>query len=734
MKYNTIIEETPEINWTKGTVRVKIEYPRILTNTSFLEHVTDIFGNPTNMLIAKQTNEILTSDDFGSNWEKFDIGFNPEKCFTLSNGNHLLYDSEGKSLVLLSNKWEKISETGGFPYPWHGTWSIGESPDGTIIWGEYAYSDDSLSVFRSTDGALNWQEVLTVSGGGEDPKAGKIRHFHTCQNDPSSSGKWLISSGDTDSQCRMWSSTDDGISWSEITFEPDDISGTENRRIVSPKLWRRTAETIVNHSIIFPTDDNHYSTGSRLVKMDRENPSKAEIIGHLGPNEVRNFVQIEDGFFVSISESKNEKDSIFVHLCHPEFGATPLLEIPNELKLKSNFCNSISSKKAINGVFWTFQDGIAIRKKPKIMRWTVSLEDSIQNSEESYGTSAIEQNSNQESYPETLSPSEAIRNESPFISPIDPSRRDEQIDQILERATQDGIFNLPRYDPSGAYLTLHKSNILNNRVVEFDEDLGIPVNKYAHMEDYHPYPVSIGLFALEQYSKFIQNSGDEHLSNFRKVCKWIIANQQSEGSWPCTFEYTFFKDRGGYMPKGWVSALAQGYCISSLCRYLEHVRTNEGDKELESIITSKIENALKPFDVDVEFGGIKRLFMGEYIFYEEYPTPKPSFVLNGFIFSLLGLYDAWKVIESDDAKRLYLAGIRTLVAILPFFDLGDRTSYDLTHLQPGNEKMPPNPARRGYHDTHIRLLDAIDGIEGGQFSDVLVRWIMYRYGISCSNN
>ena len=100
----------------------------------------------------------------------------------------------------------------------------------------------------------------------------------------------------------------------------------------------------------------------------------------------------------------------------------------------------------------------------------------------------------------------------------------------------------------------------------------------------------------------------------------------------------------------------------------------------------------------------------------------------------MGLYDAWKIIDSDLAKTLYNDGIQTLQASLPFFDLGDRSSYDLTHLQEGNESMPPNPARQGYHDTHIRLLDAIDVIEGGKFNDVLVRWILYRYGIPSSNN
>ena len=734
MKYNVIIDQSRHIDWLGSKVRLIVESPRVLTNTIFLEHANEVSGKPTDLLIAKQTNEILESNDFGNSWKKFGIDFSPTKCFTVSNGNHILYNSENDSLVLFSDKWELISEAPGFPHPWHGSWSIDESPDGTIIWGEYAYSDVSLSVFRSTNGGLDWDKVLTVEGGVEDPFGGKIRHFHTCTWVSSEPGKWLVSSGDTDDQCRMWSSEDDGLSWTEVIFDSDQVLGADNPRIITPKLWRRTAEFANKEFILYPTDDNHSMSGSRLLKMDLEEPQKAQIVGHLGPNEIRNFINLGDDLFVSISESKNNKNSIFVHLCHPDLGASPLIEIPNELKLKSNVCNSVSSRSAIDGVFWTFQDGIAIRKKPKILKWSISFGNNDGDSDDGDSVISGQPVPPPYSYPEPLLPKEALRDDLPFISPTDPSRRDHNIDQILEMASKDGIFELPPYDPVGGYLTLHKSNILNNKVVEFNEEDGIPVNKYSHLDEPHPYPVSIGLYALEQYSKFIMKPNGDNLSRFRSVCTWIIDNQGQEGAWPVPFVYAFFKDRGGNMPKGWVSALGQGYCISSLCRYLSFVRSNESNKDLESVISSTIERALKPFEVDVELGGIKRIFGDGNIFFEEYPTPKPSFVLNGFMFSLLGLYDAWKVIGSEDAARLYSDGIKTLTAALPFFDLGDRSAYDLTHLQKGNESMPPNPARPGYHDTHIRLLDAFNGIEDGIFADVLVRWIMYRYGVPSSNN
>lgn len=38
-------------------------------------------------------------------------------------------------------------------------------------------------------------------------------------------------------------------------------------------------------------------------------------------------------------------------------------------------------------------------------------------------------------------------------------------------------------------------------------------------------------------------------------------------------------------------------------------------------------------------GGVRTYFPGGFVWYEEYPTTPSLFVLNGFIYSLLGLYD-----------------------------------------------------------------------------------------------
>lgn len=79
--------------------------------------------------------------------------------------------------------------------------------------------------------------------------------------------------------------------------------------------------------------------------------------------------------------------------------------------------------------------------------------------------------------------------------------------------------------------------------------------------------------------------------------------------------------------------------------------------------------------------------------YEEYPTEPPSFVLNGFIYSLIGLYDLLTLapaLQARDAAALFQQGMKSLKKLLLAFDNGSGTNYDLRHLTIG---CAPNIAR-----------------------------------------
>lgn len=80
-------------------------------------------------------------------------------------------------------------------------------------------------------------------------------------------------------------------------------------------------------------------------------------------------------------------------------------------------------------------------------------------------------------------------------------------------------------------------------------------------------------------------------------------------------------------------------------------------------------------------------------------------MLNGFIYSLLGLYDlhqiAPKAKGGKEAGLLYDQGIDSLKKILAIFDTGSGSVYDLRHFSLG---VAPNVARWDYHVTHVNQL------------------------------
>jgi hypothetical protein len=86
--------------------------------------------------------------------------------------------------------------------------------------------------------------------------------------------------------------------------------------------------------------------------------------------------------------------------------------------------------------------------------------------------------------------------------------------------------------------------------------------------------------------------------------------------------------------------------------------------DVSSSINRSLDVILKP----VELGGVRRIFYDKYDFYEEYPTAPASFVLNGFIFCLIGIYDGWQLSKDDRYFNAYKSGVNSLSHMLPFYD------------------------------------------------------------------
>jgi heparosan-N-sulfate-glucuronate 5-epimerase len=222
-------------------------------------------------------------------------------------------------------------------------------------------------------------------------------------------------------------------------------------------------------------------------------------------------------------------------------------------------------------------------------------------------------------------------------------------------------------------------------------------------------PTTIAQFGLQQLSYFQAGRGPRHLRAAERAAAWLVRTQSASGAWLYGFRWRVLGSRLSLAPP-WASAIAQGQAMSLLARM--YARTGRRS------YLQAARNARRPLTRPVVGGGLVALLRGR-PWYEEYPTQPPSFVLNGFMFALLGLYDLNAIDPLPATRRLYVQGIESLAASLPLFDAGGASLYHLAGTGAGKRfAAPPR-----YQRLHVKLLAVLARASGepalGRYRD---RW------------
>jgi hypothetical protein len=205
--------------------------------------------------------------------------------------------------------------------------------------------------------------------------------------------------------------------------------------------------------------------------------------------------------------------------------------------------------------------------------------------------------------------------------------------------------------------------------------------------------VSFSQLGLGSYERYLAGDGEEWLSLARQVADRLVEHQVREGRRRGGLEHTFDFPHTFPVRAPWISSMAQGEGASLLVRL--HLETGE-DVYAEAAVL-----ALEPLYLRTPEGGAMELLDGR-PFPEEYPTEPPSFVLNGGIFSLWGLYDVGVGLGDERAARGFEDGVDSLVASLHRWDTGWWSRYDL-YPHP-----TANVASLAYHQLHINQLRAMN--------------------------
>lgn len=224
-------------------------------------------------------------------------------------------------------------------------------------------------------------------------------------------------------------------------------------------------------------------------------------------------------------------------------------------------------------------------------------------------------------------------------------------------------------------------NDLTRKVIIGGEDIRLPTLKTARGCTAF-FPIQIFQYGLGAYDMYLLNSEETMRERFKICVDWAIHSQQGDGAWNC-----FFFDS----PEAPYSSMAQGQGVSLLVRaYIEYK-----DRKYLDAAKKAVQFMLTP----IEQGGTTQ-YDDNTVYLKEF-THKPV-VLNGWIFSLFGLYDYLKVKKDSRIQDIFTRTIETLSDKLEAYDNEYWSKYDY-------EAMIASPF---YHRLHISLLEAMYAITG----------------------
>ena len=150
------------------------------------------------------------------------------------------------------------------------------------------------------------------------------------------------------------------------------------------------------------------------------------------------------------------------------------------------------------------------------------------------------------------------------------------------------------------------------------------------------------------------------------IASWLYTNFSDEGEWGVWRTDSTLPGYDYSLKSGWPSSMAQGMGISVMLA--AYSMTDDG------AYLQVARKAISAFGVSAVVGGIAGRF-GNTVWYDEYPTYPDKHVLNGFIFSLAGLYDYYCVTKESDARRYLDDGFAALEAHVSSFDAGWASYY-----------------------------------------------------------
>lgn len=242
-----------------------------------------------------------------------------------------------------------------------------------------------------------------------------------------------------------------------------------------------------------------------------------------------------------------------------------------------------------------------------------------------------------------------------------------------------GVGKIYSVDGIGGYY-----NDLTEKVTK-REDLGdaVPMSNVDTGEKIF-FSIEIFQYGLGAYDLFLLTKDESYIKKVCAAAKWAVENLDDQGRWN-TFSY-----ENPNMP---YSSMAQAEGISLLIRAKHLLKTEDCD--------AAIHRAFEYMIMPIENGGTAK-YDGDKIYF--YECPADPLILNGWIFSIWGIWDYVKEYNDPRAQTILEKTLKTLEASLPEYDIGYWSKYE-------DKKRISSPFYHKLHVAQLKVMYAWTGKE-----------------------
>jgi len=287
---------------------------------------------------------------------------------------------------------------------------------------------------------------------------------------------------------------------------------------------------------------------------------------------------------------------------------------------------------------------------------------------------------------------------------------------LLAACSQSPASQAPAVPDSPAYLpgSLGSYTLMGGDPQEWEylypfDEQGIVQVEHGEEKSIQYNPVTIAQYALANYEKYLLTQEDKYKTTFLTQVEYLrnkfdVIGEDMVG-FPCHFSMPHY----GLEPV-WYSGMAQGQVISVLAR--AYLLTH--DEAILPLIKKVNNFMLYP----VSEGGTLTYTPEGNVWIEEYPSEEPSLVLNGFVLSVLGLYDYTRLFPEDgEVYQIYSNLLKSLKESLKYYDTGSWLKYC---------RLDDHLCSRPYMKFQVRQMKQLFAVTNDSYFDsIATKWESY---------